>query len=262
MSMQSGDSEFLNLLGSPIEESIASNTKHEHSRPIHAGSKGSSCASAVAKSLDALVEDICEQNCRNAEMSIDKNALSMKLRDIVLQRTLLELEKHTNRKTFAAGYTSEEIRQKYMYTRGMLDKTHWKHPKKSPERAISRESLALLNWTISKLPDLSPQKERSNTFVGSSTSSERTVECEKDNSVKDASLESGDSPNMCARPNVDPYTASPKMSLCNPIATFAKIVGNVNLQFVNEFNDVYKRNNKKGGIKSLRCFPLCKEFGH
>ena len=149
-----------------------------------------------------------------------------------------------------------------MYTRGMLDKTHWKHPKKSPERAISRESLALLNWTISKLPDLSPQKERSNTFVGSSTSSERTVECEKHNSVKDASLESGDSPNMCARPNVDPYTASPKMSLCNPIATFAKIVGNVNLQFVNEFNDVYKRNNKKGGINSLRCFPLCKEFGH
>ena len=56
--------------------------------------------------------------------------------------------------------------------------------------------------------------------------------------------------------------ASPKMSLCNPIATFTKIVENVNLQFVNEFNDVYKRNNKKGGIKSLRCFPLCKEFGH
>ena len=126
----------------------------------------------------------------------------MKLRDIVLQRTLLDFEKHTNRKTYAAGYTSEEIRQKYMYSRGMLDKKIG-NIRKKPCKGNIEESLALLNWTISKLSDLSPQKDHSNTFVGSSTSSERTVECEKDDLVEDA-LESGDSPNMCARPNVDP----------------------------------------------------------
>ena len=70
MSMQSGDSEFLDLLDSPIEESVASNALCDHSRPINAVLKGGECASAVAKSLDALVEDICGQNCRLGEMSI------------------------------------------------------------------------------------------------------------------------------------------------------------------------------------------------
>ena len=98
MSMQSGDSEFLDLLDSSLEkicrlECIV--------RPFQVNKccfKGWQCASAVANSLDALVEDICGQNCRLGEMSGDKNALSMKLRDIVLQRTLLDFEKHTNKR--------------------------------------------------------------------------------------------------------------------------------------------------------------------
>jgi hypothetical protein len=45
-------------------------------------------------------------------------------------------------------------------------------------------------------------------------------------------------------------------------AAFKVIVDKLSLGFLNEFNNVYKRNNKKGGIKSLRCFPLCKETGH
>ena len=85
----------------------------------------------MANSLDALVEDICGQNCRLGEMSIDKSALSMKLRDIVLQRTLLDFEEHTNKRAYAAGYTSEEIRKKYMYNMGMLDKKNWKDPKRA-----------------------------------------------------------------------------------------------------------------------------------
>ena len=43
---------------------------------------------------------------------------------------------------------------------------------------------------------------------------------------------------------------------------FERIASDINFQFVNEFNNVYKRNNKKGGVKSLRCFPLCTENGH
>ena len=92
MSMQSGDSEFLDLLGSSYRRICRLEYKV---RPFQANKccfKGGKCASAVAKSLDALVEDICGQNCRLGEMSIDKSALSMKLRDIVLQRTLLDLK--------------------------------------------------------------------------------------------------------------------------------------------------------------------------
>ena len=148
-----------------------------------------------------------------------------------------------------------------MYSRGMLDKTHWKHPKKSPVTGISRESLALLNWTISKLSGMSPQKERSNTFVGSSTSSEGTLNARMMIWWRMRWQSGTPQTRALARTLIRTQLAL-KVSLCNPIATFAKIVENVNLQFVNEFNDVYKRNNKKGGIKSLRCFPLCKEFGH
>ena len=49
-------------------------------------------ASAVAKSLDALVEDICEQNCEMR--NVRRRILSMKLQDIVLQRTLLGRKAH------------------------------------------------------------------------------------------------------------------------------------------------------------------------
>ena len=91
-----------------MEESVALEGRF---RPA-ACLKREHCASAVANCLNTLVEDISRQNWKLGEKSIDKSALAMKLRDIVLQRTLAEFEEHTNRKNFAAEYTSEEIRKK------------------------------------------------------------------------------------------------------------------------------------------------------
>ena len=296
MSIQSGDSEFLGLLDGPIEESVPLEGRF---RPA-ACLKRDNCVSAVASCLNALVEDISRQNWKLGDKSIDKKALLTKLHDIVLQRTLVEFEEHTNRKKFAAEYTSEDIRKKYMCLSGMLEQASWKEPKNSLSKGISKESFALLNWAVSKLSGFSPKDPR-HTFVGSSKSSKKTFFCNNNSLMEtvsanehkylghgDTSGTSSDEPNVwlasdspsrvaetsstpmmrinssssCAPSNFCSYAANPNMSLRDPSATFAKIVENVNLQFVNEFNDVYKRNNKKGGIKSLRCFPLCKEFGH